>query len=386
MSDFGVTDQGFVMARLADVLEQIEADQRASEALGPGVVQTGDSVLGALNGIFGASVAELWEALADIYRSGDPDTAEGEALDVICAITGVLRLPARRSTVTLLVTGDEDATIPAGSEVEHQSTGAVWVTLEDVTIPAGGSAEVEAESVDLGPVQAAPESLTEIRTFEVGWDTVTNLEAAEVGRNVETDVELRRRREELLQRRGKATLPAIRASIRELDGVQEVRVFENTGLVESGGLPPKSVEAVVLGGQDQDIWDTLCDTVAGGIEAFGTEAGVVVDEDGIERHVAFSRPDVLEIHVEVTLTKNEDYPDDEGQTVKEAILAKQGGIGDAVIHSRFYKGVFQVPGVVDVQLIKIGVGAATGTDNIPVGEREIGELSIGDIEVNATDV
>lgn len=81
MSTFGVQPSGFVRKPLSVILSEIEADMRTT--LGTGVIQSSESPLGQINGIYAAAANELWEVAEDIYQSLDPDQAESTRLDTL---------------------------------------------------------------------------------------------------------------------------------------------------------------------------------------------------------------------------------------------------------------------------------------------------------------
>ncbi|RIY00223.1 hypothetical protein D3218_13135 [Aureimonas flava] len=87
--NFGVQPTGFVRKNTAQILDEVE--QQLVTEFGPGVIQTPQSPLGQINGLFADLVSELWELGEDIYQSYDPDQAEGTRLDIL----GRLRLVAR---------------------------------------------------------------------------------------------------------------------------------------------------------------------------------------------------------------------------------------------------------------------------------------------------
>jgi len=86
---YGVVPTGFNKKPLAVVLAEIE--QAAINVFGPGVIQTPQSPLGQLNGIFSEAAAILYEHGEDVYQSYDPDQAESVRLDAL----GKLRLIER---------------------------------------------------------------------------------------------------------------------------------------------------------------------------------------------------------------------------------------------------------------------------------------------------
>jgi hypothetical protein len=104
MMSFGLSDTGFSLKRLEDIL----ADSRALAAtifqdlLTPDdIVDTSDSsTLGRLINLVAPSEAELWEQSQLSYSAMDPNTATGIALDNIVQYQGLGRLTASYSNVT----------------------------------------------------------------------------------------------------------------------------------------------------------------------------------------------------------------------------------------------------------------------------------------------
>lgn len=90
MSDFGVTPQGFVRKGLQDILSEREAANLT--AFGPGIVQTPQTPTGQLNGLWSDAEAEIWEVAEAMYRSFDPDQAEGVRLDELGRIRLIERV------------------------------------------------------------------------------------------------------------------------------------------------------------------------------------------------------------------------------------------------------------------------------------------------------
>jgi len=86
---YGVLPTGFARKSLAEILAEIEAANIAT--FGPGVIQSAESPLGQLNGLFANLIAQEWEIAEDTYQSYDPDQAEGIRLEML----GRIRLLGR---------------------------------------------------------------------------------------------------------------------------------------------------------------------------------------------------------------------------------------------------------------------------------------------------
>lgn len=249
---------------------------------------------------------------------------------------------------------------------------------------------VVAENV--GPVSGVADTINIIASPALGLTSATNPVDLSVGRNVETDEELRIRMTQSVQIAGKATVPAIEAALRNLSGVTLARVVENTTMYsDASGRPAKSFEAVVVGGNDQDIGDTLWDVKPAGIETFGNTLVVVVDANSNEQGVKFSRPVNQYIHVQVTysLYDEESFPSTGEATIKQAIVdyGSSLGVGVDAIAKRFYGKVYtSVSGIED---LNISFGVTEEPGDVPSGYTsviEIGEVQIANFDLSRINV
>lgn len=258
--------------------------------------------------------------------------------------------------------------------VVDNTTGA----LTTITTTQQGAAQalVDVTAVDFGPTQAIFGTLTVIDTPVSGLDSVKNLDDAVVGRNVETDFELRQRRGLTLQVAGAATPDAIRARLLNLVGVTDVIIFENiTSLPDMDGRPEKSFEAVVAGGDEQEIFDSIYQAKPAGIETFGSEIGSSVDSQGVTHEVRFSRPTNVPIYVSVSLVTDPlRFPANGNDTVRDAIVAfiNELGIGsDVIVVPQLICSFAGVQGILDAEIF-VGIAPSpTLSDNIIIDANEI---------------
>lgn len=123
---YGVTDQGFIIKRLADILaeDRALAVQLFQDLVSPGdVVDTSSSsALGRLISLAAPSQADLWEAAQEVYLAFDPNSATGIALDNLVAYAGITREEQTFTTASVLVQGDTNTLIPNTSFVSSSTT------------------------------------------------------------------------------------------------------------------------------------------------------------------------------------------------------------------------------------------------------------------------
>jgi len=296
------------------------------------------------------------------------------ALNALPSLSGVVVTGSMGPGFTITFAG-ADGKQPQPLIVVSNNTTGVLTTLVS-TVEGVSQGQVDVTAIEFGPTQALYGTLTVINTPVFGLDSVKNIEAAIVGRNVETDLELRARRANTLQVAGAATPDAIRARLLNVEGVTDALIFENIStVVDVNGRPPKSFESVVAGGDDQDIFDTLWASKPAGIETFGFETGSVLDSMGVSQTVKFSRPTNVSIYCDVTLTVDSLlYPATGDDVVRDAIvnfINTRGIGGDIITYPQLISVFAGVPGILDV-VIRIGkLPSPTTDDNVIILANEI---------------
>ena len=114
-TEYGVTDQGFVLKRLDTIMEEIHAD--LTEGFGVDTRLAGTSFLNTLVTTFSGQIAELWEAAQDSYYAKYPATATGVNLDNAVQYGGIRRAAARKTCYPLHCTGDDGTVVREGTQV-----------------------------------------------------------------------------------------------------------------------------------------------------------------------------------------------------------------------------------------------------------------------------
>lgn len=442
---YGLTADGFVPKTIEIIREEINDAMRA--LFGTSIDVSDGSALGQFIGVFAEREALVWELAEQLYNAQNPDAATGTALDALCALTGTTREAATRSIVALILTGTPATVVPAGNRAAN-GVGDVFETLADATIGAlgawtastaytvgqgvtnasrvyrcttagtsagsggpttdatditDGSAHwrylgegtgldnVTAQAVNTGPTVAVAYDITEIITPVSGWQSVTNLLDAETGTDVETDEDLRLRREDELAAAATSPIDAVRADLLDVDGVDAVTVFMNTtDATDSDGIPPHAIEPLVQGGDDQDIFDQLLASVAAGIVTYGNTTGTAEDSAGVSHAVAFTRPTEKPIYIIINVDVDEDtFPDDGDDQIKAAIVAYGDALptGRDVRASAISAQSFGVTGVLGVSSCLIGlVDPPMASTTIAIGLRELATYDTSRIVVNVTEV
>lgn len=393
MTTYGVTAQGFVPKTLSIISDEIGNDLKA--AFGPETDISAETVFGQLIGIFAEREALLWDLAEAVFNSAYPDLAEGTALDNSVALTGHTRFPATYSRVLdVELTGTSGTVVPAGTIFSVAgSPDIIFLTENEVTLTGSGDT-VDCIAPDTGPVNVNVGTLTQIDTPVSGLTAVTNPNASIPGRNIETDAELKIRRNASLQISNAGPTGAIRTAILRLNedagaiAIESVDVFENTGgTVDAEGRPAKCFEAVVYqaGGsteRDQEIAEAIFAAKPAGILAYGDVPMTVTDSYDREHTISFSRPEDVPIYLALFLTVSTSYPIDGDSRVAAAVFAWGSNLGlgaDVVVYPMLIAQISSIPGIVDVE-VRIGTEPLpTSDDNIEIGETQISAWDINEI-------
>lgn len=397
---------GFVKRPIDDIKTQIE--QNLIDEVSPSLDVSSSSPAGQLIGAVLKPIQELWDLAQAEYVAIDPDRNSGDAQDAVCAITGTLRGVATHSqaksvTVTLtagttLITGTTLAAVQGNPNAIFrfrgvEPTGGNPVVNANFTAPSSGNFSVRFESVDTGPVAANAATLTVIVTPISGWTVVTNPTDAILGLNIETDSDLRVKREQELAALGSTPLDALRAELVTLladNGiVGSVSAFENDlDTVDADGRPGHSVEALVNDNSllsNNAIAQVIWNGKAGGIQTFGSTTGTATDALGLPRTMNFNRPTLKPVYFAVSFTVTPNFPADGDAQIKAAmVLSGQTGrnVGDDVMQNRFFGPIYTVAGVGEVTILNLGFSASpvTSTDLV-IALRELATFDTGRISL-----
>lgn len=244
------------------------------------------------------------------------------------------------------------------------------------------------ECEEIGPVEQAVNSVTTIATPVLGWDSTYNILSASVGRFLETDEELRLRFYNSKFTKAINLIEALYSAIYEVDGVEQVIVYENdTNTTDSNGLPAHSFMALVRGGINSVIAQSIWENKPVGITSSGTTSVNITDSNGGVHTVSFQRPDPKPTYIELDISTDSNFPEGGEELIKDAIIQyyeDNYGIGDNVIYSRLYTPINSVAGHVVNSFLLDDVSPPVASANVTIAFDEIATIARDDIVINIT--
>lgn len=290
-----ITPTGVAIQSVEEILAELAAEQQSQ--IDPLVGTDATNILGQLNGIFASHEREDQEAIQELATALNPDNADGAILDGLCAITGTIRNGATATRFAgskkLSFSLDPAASVLDGvTKVCVTADPTIIFTVTETVTNGGGvtaSFLVSAECDQLGPIAVVSGTVTTILTPTAGVNSVNNPTDAVTGRAIESDTELRLRREREIRQAGSSSAAAIISDLLAMENDSEenpiisVVVLENTtDTIDANFLPPHSFEAVIWDGpgqdaDDDDVADVIHDNRSAGILSYGIFTGTASD-------------------------------------------------------------------------------------------------------------
>jgi len=257
---------------------------------------------------------------------------------------------------------------------------------------------VEAE--ETGPIVAPALSVSVANNVIAGLTSSVNPYPMDIGRDVETDDELRVRIADTANTAGTGTVPAIEAAIlNTVDNVTYVRVIENTtGVDDVDGRDPHSYEVIVRGGTDADVATKIWETKPAGTPLWLNPVGgiteQITDTSGTLRDINFTRPVpvYLAIRVTYTLYDEETFPSDGDDLIIAAVVNYTGAVplDKDVIPSRYFGGIYSTVDGIDSLVVEVQELAAPNdppveldwqTTKIAIADSEYASVIASDVYV-----
>jgi len=368
-----------------------------NEIFGEGVNTDNAARFGQLTNIICERVADQNELVQLVANNQDPVSAIGVWLEQIVRINGIDKNEAEYSTATVQITASgSGTTVLAGDTVEDPAVGEPFAIESDTTVAPSGTELVTATAVNPGAIEAASGTLTKINNPRYGWASVTNVADASPGALEETDADLRIRRELAANQTGNSSPSAIHRRLADIDGVTEVSVLQNTDdTTDSQGIPPHSLWAIVNGGVESVVGQTLFENVGGGVGFYGNNTYNYDDPiTGDIWPVTWSYGVEVPIYVTVRTRKKTGYPGDGDALMKQNIVdffdgnftvngsvIPAFGLGDDVVSSQIYTPANVVPGHEIVEILISKTASPTSSDTIEIVPDEYAGTELAKISI-----
>lgn len=383
-----VTATGITAPPYSDIYQSLQATFQG--IFGSDAYIDPDSQDGQLLAAVAKAIKDCNDTSIAIYNAYSPATAQGVALSNAIKINGMARGVATNSTALVRIVGQ------VGTQINNGVVGGVdqsrWALPAVVTVPPAGFIDVTATCTAEGSTEADIGTLTRILTPTLGWQSVTNLAAAAPGAPVEQDATVRQRQTTSTALPSLTVLDGVVGAVAALEGVTQVKAFENdTNSTDSLGLPAHSIAVVVLGGVDTEIANAIYIKKTPGAYTYGTTAVPVTDQFGIINTIRYFIADDVPIAAEITIEALTGYTTAVGDQIKQAVvdyinalgINKRVDIGRLYLPAQLFGGVGSE--TFEVNDIEISIAPApVGPTDVEIDFNERATSDIADITLTVT--
>ena len=318
--------------------------------------------------------------IAFLANMANPETATGKYLDALAALYGLDRKISEPTVVNCVLTGLKGTVIPYGAIAQdslgnqYRHSAANGAQIDDT-----GSVTTTFTAINHGPLEVAAGSVNRIVTTIAGWDSITNPTAGVIGRDEETDAELRNRMIESYAVNATGYVEAIEANLAALEGVLDVRVLENPTNAEitqyGVSIEPHSILIPIVGGEDSDIARTIYQRKDAGCGTTGDYEVQFIDETYYNATYNYKivRPQNQSLKISVTFfgtSMNETEKNNVIQAIVQDALGQGANdrisLASTVYASRFYQAIQSQTSAPIAQIqVGLGTGALGSSVQIP---------------------
>ena len=316
------TSSGLTLSTISELVTQLENDFKAIYGNDINIEQ--NSPDGQMINIFAQGGSDVRELISQLYTSFDPDGASGRTLDARCAINNVYRKGGTFTEVNITIVTDRAVDLQ-GVDENYNDPSATGYTIQDdagnqfvlkssQSLVSGTNTNIVFRAKDIGAVETIANTITTPVTVVLGVLSVNNPAKGVTGVNEETDAQLKVRRRQSLSIGASGYLNGLQASLSQLDGVTNVKVYENptgstdsdgipAGSTDSDGIPAHSIWVVISGGANSDIADTIYKKRSAGCNMYGSQSYTIITPSGQSFVAKWSAPTSGNLYIKFNIQK-----------------------------------------------------------------------------------
>lgn len=364
-----ITEKGFILPTVDEIFDRKLADFKTVK---PDIRITDSNVIIPLLKFDAAEEYDSYLMGLATYNNLNAYTAVGTSLSHITSHLNMTWLKPTKARTKIKITTNKNVVIPQAWGIETES-GVKFVTLNtsELTLKQG-TTEIDVISLEAGKdnnVNAG--TITKMTQVINGITKITNTIPATLGRDLETDTELRERYFERIDRKTSFNTAGIRNYLLENTLIKKCQVIENdTDITDAEGRLPHSYEAVCLGDTDNNIFQALYDYKVAGIRTVGD-----IKKQFGDITVGFSRAIERQLHFSIRIS-----------AIRELWLADYPNIIKKIIQN--YVDTIEPQGTIYLYKILGEIYKSTGgirTIEIKIGNNQA-ELNARDYTLNRKEI
>jgi uncharacterized phage protein gp47/JayE len=341
---------GLHLQALADIVTELETGFKG--IYGNDINVSANSPDGQMINLFAQAKIDILDLISSVYNSFSPSSAAGVVLDQRCAINGVIRKGAIKTTVYVVVTTDRIVNLigsssNTGTPFTVSDTAGNQYYLTDDTTTTSGANTLHFTAAIAGAIDVSAHTITTIDTVTLGVLSVDNTSGVTVqGTDEETDAALRYRRSVSVSNPSTGSLDGLMGALLAIEDVIYAKVYENnTSAGNTYGIPAHSIWAVVDGGGSTGIAQTIYErrnlgcgmyNGTGSTGATGPAKTVYITQlNGFDIPIKYSLPTYYDLYINLTITSKLSTHSIDETFIKNEIFDKiQYGINEMADYSQ----------------------------------------------------
>lgn len=303
---------------------------------------------GQLLGIITNEIYDLQTLILHIYNSFDPDLAQGVELNKLLKLIAQTRRASTKSIVDITIVANANVTLPADYTIIDENKNE-WVINAETTLIAGTNI-VSFNAVNFGAIEASANTINDVVTVFPEITSVNNALLAEVGRDEESDVLLRKRRNNLLSVNSNSTIAGVYSKLFLLDTVTDAVIYENATDTYDAlkDLNAHTLWCIIDGGSIDEITKIIATDKTIGTDLKGTVSNNYVEiflkADGTTRAlthiVKFDRPAEIPLYIKLTVSKKIITDIIDMDAIKNKLIEKLYSINEKATATELYAYVY----------------------------------------------
>jgi len=303
---------------------------------------------GQLLGIITNEIYDLQTLILHIYNSFDPDLAQGVELNKLLKLIAQTRRASTKSIVDITIVANANVTLPADYTIIDENK-QEWIINAETTLISGTNI-VSFNAVNFGAIEASANTINDVVTVFPEITSVNNALPAEVGRDEESDVLLRKRRNNLLSVNSTSTIAGIYSKLFLLDTVTDAVIYENAtdNYDATKDLNAHTLWVIVDGGAVDEITKIIATDKTIGTDLKGTVSNNYVEiflkADGTTRAlthiVKFDRPTEIPLYIKLTVSKKIITDIIDMDAIKNKLVEKLYSINEKATATELYAYVY----------------------------------------------
>jgi len=342
-----INENGFQADSFTEILESLSDQLKA--IYGQDIDLSQDAPDGQYVAIDAKVISDLQDLALYIYNSFDPDFSQGVQLDRLLKLLARTRIPAKKSSLDVNITVSETVTL----DIDYTITddlGQNWIIQNSQEVTTGTTL-VTFLSENYGTITLDSNATFEQETIVTQVTALDNPSSAVVGRDEETDQQLKTRRNNILEVNAYSTIGGIVGKILTLDGVDDCIAYENKTDVYDATLDlnAHTYWLIVKGGAVDGIIETISKYKTGGADTKGDVTDTWIEtftrSNGTTREyiheMNFDRPTETEIYINVDVTKRNATDVIDTQAIKNVLTALDFNIAQNLTVTEMYSYIYQ---------------------------------------------